>query len=463
MEFIDRENERNRLKQALHSPKPRFIVIYGRRRMGKSTLIKNILTSDDIYYEVEQNEPQIQLDMLSRTISQSYPAFSGARFESWESLFLAFNEICIVNSTLVLDEFPYLVSKQQSLPSTLQRLIDSGNLKYNIIICGSSQRMMQKMVLGPAEPLYGRADEKLLLGPIAPRFWQKAFNLSAKAAVEEFAVWGGVPRYWALRENYSSMCEAIEYLALDEHGVLANEPAALFLDEVSDLAPYSSIMTALAEGNNRFSAISSKTGLKTTELPTPLANLAEMFYISKEVPFGEDEAKTKKTLYVFNDPFIEFYYTFIAPNKSLLALGRIDPVKQLIANRFPLLVSRVWERMCRRAVSGNQFFGDYWNVASRWWGKMPVFEEGRKTPSSYMEAEFDLVSESLDKKRLLIGECKWTQPDYASRILHKLKEKAAHAPFVKGREVEFVLFLKNSPLDHPDCHVLLPDDVIAHA
>lgn len=428
--------------------------------MGKSALIKHVITDTDIYYEAEQNELQIQLDLLCRTIAVVYPAFNGARFNNWADLLSAFNEVCRANSTLVLDEFPYLVKICPSLPSTLQRLIDSQKLNFDLIICGSSQRMMQKLVLDASDPLYGRADEKILLGPIAPRYWQEAMGLSPIATIEEYSVWGGVPRYWCLREHYKSLPEAIEWLILDNHGVLAYELTALFLDEVTDLAPYSSIMTALADGNNRFSSLAAKIGKKTTELSTPLANLTEVFYIRKEVPFGEDEAKTKKTRYTFNDPFIDFYYRFVAPNKSLLALGRMELVGTQIKAQMPLLVSKVWETLCQKAVSGNTLFGNTWGMASRWWGKMPVFEEGRKTPSEFVEAEFDVVAESIDKKHLLIGECKWTEPDYACRILDKLKAKAVLAPFVKGRDVTFVLFLKHTPLDHPDCFVFQPGQVI---
>lgn len=460
MEFIDRIKEQARLRRALSGEKPCFIVVYGRRRMGKSALIKQVLDENDIYYEAEQNEPQVQIDLLTRIAAMRYPAMKGARFGSWEDLLSAFNRLCEKDSTLVLDEFPYIVKSMPSFPSMLQRLIDSGELRFNLIICGSSQRMMQKLVLDASEPLYGRADEKILLGPIAPVHWEKAMRLDARHTIEEYSVWGGVPRYWVLREKYAGLHEAIEQLILDEHGVLANEPAALFLDEVTDLAPYSSVMTALAGGHRRFSDLASAIGLKTNELSTPLSNLSEMFYIRKDVPFGEDERKSKKTMYTFNDPFMAFYYKFVAPNKSLLSLGRTSTVFKMVDAGFAEIVSRVWERLCQNAVSGNEVGGILWGPARYWWGKIPVYEGDKKTPADYLETEFDVVTESLDHRHILIGECKWQKADYADRILKKLTDKASSAPFIGTRQVHYVLFLRERPLDSPDCIVMTPEDVL---
>ena len=460
MKFVDRVNEQERLHKALDSDKQRFIVIYGRRRLGKSTLIKRILSEHDVYYEAEKNEPAVQMTLLVNAINAVYPYFGGARYESWESLLMNFNRTCINNSTLVLDEFPYLVQKTPSLPSTLQQLIDSKSLKYNLIICGSSQRMMQKIVLDSSEPLYGRADEKINLSPIGIKCWQEETHWDSKHIIEEYSVWGGVPRYWALREDYDSFASAMEHLILDEHGLLFDEPSSLFMDEASEIAPYSSIMTALGNGNNRFSKVADTVGKKTTELSVPLNNLTEMRYIRKEVPFGEAEEKTKRTLYFIDDPFMSFYFRFIAPNRSLLALGRTERIKDTILKQMPEHVSHIWERLCQIAVSGNNLIGTDWGLAKRWWGKVPIFTEGRKTPTGFEDIEFDVVAESIDKKSILIGECKWNQADYADRLLEKLKVKAEKTPFTKGKNIVYALFLKEKPLVESTENIFLPDAII---
>ena len=442
MNFVDRIEEQKLLHRAIDSQKACFIVMYGRRRLGKSTLVRRVLSAQDVYYEAEINEPAVQMALLSNAINFVYPYFGNAVYDSWESLLMNYNAICAGNSTLVLDEFPYLVQKNPSLPSTLQRLIDSGKLKFNLIICGSSQRMMQKIVLDSSEPLYGRADVKINLSPVGIRYWRDETGWDSVRTIEEFSVWGGVPRYWTLREDYDSFASAIDALVLNEHGLLFDEPASLFMDDISDIAPYSSIMTALGGGNCRFSKIADSLGRKTTDLSLPLGNLIGMRYVRKDVPFGVDEAKTKKTLYLIDDPYMAFYYRFIAPNRSVLALGRTEGVRNTIIRNMPEYVSATWERLCQIAVSGNNLLGTDWGLARRWWGRVPVRGDGGKTPSGFEDLEFDVVAESADKKSILVGECKWNQSDYAGRLSEKLRAKVAKAPFAEGKKVVLALFLK---------------------
>lgn len=454
MDFVDRIEEQKRLRKQLDTPHPSFIVIYGRRRLGKSTLIRQILTDKDVYYMAEKNEMAVQMTLLQNTIASIYPVFSGMKFDSWEGLLMAFNQLCEKGTTLVLDEFPYLVKTCKSLPSTLQKMLDPKNLNFNLIICGSSQRMMQKLVLDASEPLYGRANERMVLGPIGINYWKEAFKLSAVQVIEEYSVWGGVPRYWELREDEASFEDALMQLVLNPNGVLYDEPASLFMDEEGNNQLFTSIMTALGNGYSQFSQLAGAVGKKTTELSIPLKNLTEMAYIRKEVPFGESEKKTKKTLYQIADPFMEFYYTFIAPNKSLLAIGRSERVKSIIQTQLNDHIGRLWERLCQIAVSGNNLYGHDWQMARRWWGKV-MNEEGKPE-----QMEFDVVAESSDKKYLLVGECKWNKADYAGRLLADLKRKASLAPFAKKHKIIYVLFLRENPIDQEDCNILYPDDIV---
>lgn len=461
MEFIDRGDEQRLLRRALDAEGSKFIVIYGRRRLGKSTLIKRVLKNTDVYFEAGLNERAVQIAMMARAVATVYERFDAPIYSDWEDAIMAFSERCEKNSTLVLDEFPYMVGKDAALPSALQRMIDSGKLRCNIIVCGSSQRMMQKIILDSSEPLYGRADVKLNLRPILPQYWEQAMGLGAKAAVEEYSVWGGVPRYWNLREGYESLNDAVHDLILSEHGVLFNEPNSLFLDDTADIAPYSSIMTAIGRGNQRYSSIAEAIGKKTAELYKPMGNLVEMHYVRREVPFGENDEKSKKTLYKIDDPFMAFYYKFVEPNKSAIAIGRTDYVGGILERDFPMHIAGVWERLCQVAVSGNRLFGHTWKMAGRWWGKAPIFEAGRKTPAGFEDLEFDVVAEDFDDKNtILVGECKWASADYADRLLEKLKHKVGIAPFAQGMNVVYALFLREKPLSSAACATMLPEDVL---
>ncbi|MDE5997420.1 MAG: ATP-binding protein [Muribaculaceae bacterium] len=466
MDFIDRKKEIHRLRKALESDKKRFIVIYGRRRVGKSALVKKVLNDRDVYFEADLDEPAIQMSQLVNTIRMTYPEFADALYKSWDSILMHFNAICDENATLCLDEFPYLVKKNPALPSILQRLLDSGEFRFNLIICGSTIRMMKKIILDAADPLYGRADEKISLRPIPLPYWKEALDLDARSAFEEFTIWGGVPRYWVLREDYDSIWEAVEGLILDEYGLLSEEPNALFLDETSEISIYSSIMTALGSGHTRFSAIADKIGRKTTEISVPLKNLQEMSYVEKEVPFREKEEKTRKTLYWISDPFMSFYYRFVASNKSFLALGRHERIMERIRRDFNSQVGAIWERSCARAVSLRSLFGTDWGMASRWWGSVPVRNEKGKIMGGE-DIELDVVAESEDGNHLLVGECKWSAADYADRLLRVLKSKVGAIPqFSKYEEVVYILFLREKPLDADSLeslgvNILYPEDIIS--
>lgn len=461
MNFIDRQKELKRLEAALKGCKGKLLVVYGRRRLGKSRLIKRILKEGDVYYEATKSESSTQRLGLAASVALSYNDFDKPTYSTWDSLLSAFNNQCKEGATLILDEFPYLVERDSSLPSIIQNIVDSGTMRYNLLICGSSQRMMQKIVLDGSEPLYGRASEKINLGPIRAQYWWHELNLTAKQVVEEYSVWGGVPRYWVLREQYSSLDDALENLVLDEHGPLAEEPEALFLDDTNAIAPYISIMTAIGQGNAKFSRIADVVEHKVSELVPVMKNLIAMHYVRKEVPFGEDAEKSKKTLYVIDDPFLDFYYRFVVPAKPLLSMDRTDVVLKNIHSHMAEHVGHVWERLCQIAVSGNNVFGHTWNAAAHWWGKVPVFKEGKKTPVGNRELEFDVVAESMDDKdTILVGECKWKSADHADRLLAQFQEKVKYAPFAKGKKIVYALFLREQPLSTADCEIMLPEDVL---
>ena len=202
-------------------------------------------------------------------------------------------------------------------------------------------------------------------------------------------------------------------------------------------------------------------GKSTAELAKPIKNLTEMAFIRKEVPFGESEKKTRKTLYQIDDPFMGFYYQFVEPYKSAIAMGRTNLVRRMLERSFQDYVGSIWEHLCQTAVSGNDLFGHSWKMAGRWWGKVPVYEDGKKTPVSLEDLEFDVVAEDqYDKHTILVGECKWNGTDYADRLLVKLKKKVSMAPFAQDKKVVYALFLREQPLSLADCDILLPEDVL---
>jgi len=453
MKFVDRTDETARLKDELSRDKSSLVVVYGRRRLGKSTLIKRVLSDNDVYFLADRSEEQHQRILLAKVIAQIFPDFNRLTYPDWEAMLRAVNYRADKQFTLCLDEFPYLVEQSPELPSVLQNLIDEKQLKYNIVLCGSSQNMMYGLFLDSSAPLYGRADEILKLTPIRLPYIQEALNLDAISAVEEYAVWGGVPRYWELRENRNSLDDALWHNILSANGSLYEEPIKLLQDDVKDIVKASTIMSYIGAGANRLSEIAARCNEPATNLSRPLKKLINLGFLGKDVPFGIDEKNAKKSLYKIVDPFMTFYYQFVVPNRSFIELGRRLPIEQALTYNFSNYVSMQWEKMCRDAVTGNLVNGIVYGKAKRWWGS--VLNEDKKPE----QVEFDVMAESLDKKYLLVGECKWTTRENGKQLTADLLRKANLLPFARNYTIIPVLFLKNTPKDDIG-NTMLPENII---
>ena len=453
MKFVDRIGETARLRDALSREKSSLVVVYGRRRLGKSTLIKRVLSDRDVYFIADRSEGQHQRTLLAKVIAQVFSDFDKLTYPDWESMFRAVNYRADKRFTLCLDEFPYLVEQSPELPSVLQKIVDEKQLKYNLVLCGSSQNMMYGLFLDSTAPLYGRADEIMRLAPIRLPYIQEAFGLDATAAIEEYSVWGGVPRYWELRESRSSLDDAMWHNILSGNGALFEEPIKLFQDDVKDIVKTSTIMSYIGTGANRLSEIAGRCDEPATNLSRPLKKLIDLGFLEKDIPFGIDEKNAKKSLYKIADPFMAFYYQFVVPNRSFIELNRRLPIDQALNTHFSEYVSMQWEKMCRDAVTGNLVNGVVYGKAKRWWGS--VLNEAKKAE----QVEFDVVAESIDKKYLLVGECKWTTQENGKQLTAELLRKAKLLPFANDYTIVPMLFLKSVPKDDIG-NALLPEHII---
>jgi AAA+ ATPase superfamily predicted ATPase len=396
----------------------------------------------------DQTERSHQIELLANEIGLFIEGFERLIYPDWNTLFETLNFRTQERFTLCLDEFPYLAKSSPELPALLQKLIDSKSLRYNIILCGSSQQLMQGLVLDAASPLYGRADQILKLSPVQIPYLREAMACSAEEAVEEYAVWGGVPRYWEIRLQSSSLNQAIEYNLLNAQGVLFEEPYRLFMDDMRDIVQASTLLSFIGNGVNRLSEIAARANKPATSLSGPLDKLITLGYIRREIPFGESPRNSKKGLYKVSDPFMDFYFRFVVPNRSLIELGRRDAVMEFVMRHFNSYVSWHWEELCRRGVSGQVIMGQRYGLAMRWWGNISRSEQ----------IEIDVVAESTDGKYLLVGECKWSDNENTGYLLKQLIEKAQKLPFLGNKEIVPVLFLKSNK--NSGENILLPHRVI---
>ncbi len=462
MEFkklIDRNAELERINMALDRDDAQFVVIYGRRRIGKSTLIKHIVNARQkaIYFLSDTSVESVQRAAFSKAAASVIEGFDKVIYPDWEALFRSLNQQLSERIVVCLDEFPYLVKSCDVLPSVIQKLLNEKALKFDLILCGSSQQLMHGYVLNKQSPLYGLANEIIRMQPIPARYMSDAMECDSVQAVEEYAVWGGVPRYWELRRDYPDMETAIRKVLLDPQGPLIEEPQRLLRDDMRDTIQASTLLTIIGNGANKLSEIATRAGKDSSTISEPLGKLRDLGYVTREIPFGESPKKSKKGLYHINDPLLRFHFQFIVPYRSVLELGRADTVMQVVLTQLPQFIGQCWKLLCREYVSGNIIDGVAYNVASRWWGK--IFPEDEKEGKM---VELDVVAESIDRKHILIGECKWTHDEDADRLMEALEQKAKYLPFIKkGQKVHLALFLKEHPVHgSKDIRTFLPSDVM---
>lgn len=449
--FVNREEEITRLKQALNQEKAQLIVIYGRRRCGKSALIRRIVDKDTVYFSADMREMPLQIRSLSQRIEKEVPGFSVPVYPGWDSLFRSLNRSLKHRITLCIDEFPYLVKNSPDLPSVLQNIHDDdSHSNFNLILCGSSQMMMHDMVLNRKAPLYGRAGEIMKIHPMHPAYLMKYLRIPAAEAVTEYSIWGGVPRYWEIRKSSGSLEKALSYHVINQYGLLADEPERLFSDEIRTSVQAFTLLSLIGLGCHRLSELASRMEKPSTHLSGILSFLIELRYIRREVPFGETVRSTRKTLYKIDDPFLNFWFTFVLPDKSRIDLGLGSQVIQKVKKNLDYYTASAWEEMCRKSVPyifKDQEFGP----GCRWWGN--------GLDRNMME--IDVIAESGDKKTLLVGESKWTEKPDIKEEAGILLNKVNNLPSAKGKKILPVLFLKRKPkFSPPGVLIFAPEEVI---
>ncbi|MBF0499991.1 MAG: ATP-binding protein [Candidatus Riflebacteria bacterium] len=435
MKFFNRTDEKSMLTRALASKTGSFCCLYGRRRCGKSRLLLEVLQRKrSVFHVADQMEPTLQRHRLASDVAAVIPGFDRVAYPDWSSLLDRWSAEAPPGTCLALDEFPYMVEQSPEIPSILQRVVDRmGRRRLHLIICGSSQRMMQNFVLDSSAPLYGRAREILKIAPLSFGWIAKAFpNDSPYESLERFSIFGGVPRYWELAADFSSLDNAVANLILSPQGVLHSEPRHLLMDDLSDVAQASSILALIGQGCHRLSEIAARLEKPATSLTRPLGRLLELDLIIREIPFGADERNSKKSLYRLADPFMGFWFRFVQPNRSQLDTAPVSVTQRNIHATFSQHVAEVFEFLARRSVPHLTFAGQRWGAGRRWWGNGL---DGKPM-------EIDVVSESSDGTALLVGEVKVSaSASEIKRILAELKEKISLLPCgSKYQKIETAVF-----------------------
>lgn len=441
--FIGREKELAELNDLYIQDRFQLFVLYGRRRVGKTTLLNEFCKGKDaIFYSAEQSNDKLNLEKFSRLVFDFYNENNIEPFSSWGNALSYIDEKQKEKRlVLVIDEFPYLVRKNKALLSELQHLIDHRlkNGKLFMVLCGSYMGFMEKEVLSSKSPLFGRRTGQLHMKPFNYQTGiQFLDNFSDEDKLKLYGAFGGTPLYLQQIQQDKSFEENIRNAFLKVTSYLYEEPLLLLRQEVQEPGVYSAIIEAIAEGYTKSNEISTKTGEDNAKCLKYIKTLCELGIVYKETPFDEKDS-TRKTIYGISDFMFRFWYRYIFGNRTLVETGAQDAVfEKRIKPNYNSYMGLVFEKICSDYLKSQNSCGMLpflFTDIGRWWGT---------NPKTRQQVEIDLIAN--EGKDYLICECKWRNEKTGLDILNELREKAD--VFNSARtKTWFVLFSKSGFTD----------------
>lgn len=437
--FIGREAELNFLKDKYEEQQGQLIVLYGRRRIGKTETLREFCKGKPhIFYSCTQSTDKIQLAKFSKhLLKEDIPAKKYiSEFSDWEKAFRAILDLPYDNrkKLVIIDEFPYMCKANPSIPSILQYLWDAEFKEQNIMIvlCGSAMSFIEKELLAEKNPLYGRATGIYKMTEMGFYDAIKFFpNYSEEDKVLTYSILGGIPHYLCQFKPNLSLAENIKRNILTKGCVLYSEVDFLLHQELRETSVYNSIIEAIALGNTKLNDISQKSLVdNTSKTSTYLKNLIELGIVEREFSIDskiKEKANSNRGTYRLTDNFFKFWYAFGFTNFSQLEDGDVDGVYNFIIE--PILhefASFAFEDVCKEFVNelqkSNQLPFRYLKMG-RWIGKTTVRDNNTSTGLRVAETEIDLLCIDRNEKEYLIGECKFKNTPFSYSEYLNIKAK----------------------------------------
>lgn len=434
MTFYDRSDELTALEAAFESAGHGFYVVYGRRRVGKTALLKEFCSGrSHIYFLAAQGAEQRQREKFIEVVAEYFEDRT-PRIDGWDDAFEYLGEKLANESVVVvIDEFPYLVAENGSVPSYLQSFTDGQlqNTDSMIVLCGSSVSTMESEVLGHESPLYGRRTGQIDLRPFTFEQAREVIEYGFEDAVRSYSVTGGTPMYLTLFDYDTPLAENIRTHILSSTAILYNEPEFLLRTELRNPSRYMSILEAVATGHTTPNEISGAIDIDPGPLSKYLQTLRRLRLLEREVPVTASSKKSKRSRYGIADEFLSFWFRYVEPNRSGIEQAPDAVFEGTIEPGLSDHVATTFERVCREAIWMAIRTGelDTYSEVGRWW---------------YGENEIDIVGLAPNEERILLGECKWTSRPVGRALADDLREKADRVRWgPETREERFALFSRS--------------------
>lgn len=431
--FINRKREMEFLdglyKKA--SKEAQFLVLYGKRRVGKTELVKHFINQKpNIYYLATRGNAQDQLKTATELIT-SYFGETGTVFTTWRHLFDYLGKKLKESkkrTVIVFDEFPFLAESDEAISSYFQYGWDEQlkNTNSLLILMGSSIAMMYKHALVHSAPLYGRRTAQWLLEPFSFDESKKFFkSKDFERIFSLYAIGGGIPAYLKTFDITQTIESNIKNNILTKGAFLYLEPELLVSEEFRETRNYLTILKAIGLGGTKYSDLLNLTGLENNILPSYLSTLINLHLIKKEVSVTEDLYKSKKGIYYISNNFLRFYFSFVYPNVSLIEKGAQGAFFEKIKSEFTTFMAKIYEETAVQFIEKQQIFPQI----GRWWDN---------------NTEIDVVGLNEEKNLILFGEVKWSSQPVGFEVLNALVEKSKKVVWGKpGRREQFALVSKS--------------------
>jgi len=409
--FANRYKELKLLNDEYADDKFSFTVLYGRRRVGKTTLLKEFIADKpSIYFLVTLENFNIVLkrlqDIVADFLGDSF--LKNLELKDIKQLFEYLSQKEYEQKLIIIiDEFQYLTKLDNSIPSQFQYIVDEllKNKNIHLVLCGSLISMMYEQTLSYNSPLYGRRTSAIKLEAIEYAYLKEFFpSQSTDELIELYSILYGVPKYLEMFSQSGNIFKSIEKNILNPSGYLYHEPQFILQNEVNEPITYFSILEIIANGEHKLGNIASKLGKNVQNITSFIAKLLELDIIYKDVPVTQtNPLKSKKGLYFIKDNFFRFWFTYVLPYKSQLEMGNTKYVLKKIKENFNGFVSSVYENLAISYLLKN------YNLlkCGRWWSK---------------NEEIDAVG--IGEDFLIVAECKYSNKKVGIDILKDLQDKA---------------------------------------
>lgn len=440
MKFINRKRELDLLAEQYQKPGAHFVVVYGRRRIGKTRLLEESIRGkkEAIYYLAADEKDALQIkelqELLARSLHDDYLA--AASFSDWKNFFAYLRQVWPQKRKLVfiIDEVTYIIKNNPSFPSYLQQFWDSflSTTETCLIVNGSLVGLMLKEVLAGSSPLYGRRTADIFLQELSFPHVAAFLQKPAEETMPFYAILGGIPKYLELAS--SSFPHFLGSL-FDKNSFFYREGLYLMTEEFNDISTYSNVLRAIAEGNTKAVEIANYSGISSKSLSAYLAILENLGFILVAIPITEGKDFRGKT-YRIRDFFLEFWFKFIYPHRSLIEMDRGAAVIQERRNDINSFIGRKFEDACQQFLSQSGVFP--FTKIGKQWGKIPA------APRDNNQYEIDICAFNEKSKEILFGECKWQEKADVPSILKELQQKAGYVQWHNPERKEYYAIFAKS-------------------